>query len=321
MKIGKGTAFTLAVLIHLAIIVALVVNVSLDKPERPQNPGANLMHATMITPPAKGNPNGKIQGNTASKEKDKQKEESIKQDDAKKEQAQKELLERVEKQQAEERKRQQIVEQKKKAEIARKEEERRLLALKKAEEQKKLEEKKKLEEQKKLEEKKKLEEQKKLEEKKKLEEQKKLEEKKKLEEQKKLEEKKKAEAEAKRKADEDAKRKAQANALEDDILGLEDGDEINGQGLGSGGGDGGYGSKIQGLIEQNWLIDPSMNGKTVKFMVKIDNNGNILSRDCQGDKKVCRSAEAAIDKIGLFPKPPVNCPECGNIVISMTPKL
>ena len=151
------------------------------------------------------------------------------------------------------------------------------------------------------------------------------EEKKKLEEKKKQEElaKKKAEAVAKAKAQAEAKAKAQADSLEDDILGTADGDEKNGQGLGSGGsgGEAGYGDKVRGLIEQNWRIDPSMNGKRVVVTIKIDNNGMVTSQNCQGDEKVCASALESIVNVGMFPKPPSSCPECSNIKISMTPKL
>ena len=47
----------MAVLIHAAVIIALVVNVSLDKPSRPDEGSGDIMHATFV-PPAKGNPNG-----------------------------------------------------------------------------------------------------------------------------------------------------------------------------------------------------------------------------------------------------------------------
>ena len=135
--------------------------------------------------------------------------------------------------------------------------------------------------------------------------------------------KKKAEAEAKAKAQAEAKAKAEADSLEDDILGTADGDEVNGQGLGSGGGGGeaGYGDKVRGLIEQNWRIDPSMNGKKVVVTIKIGSNGLVSDESCQGDEKVCKSALDAIRLVGMFPAPPATCPECSNIKISMTPKL
>ena len=116
---------------------------------------------------------------------------------------------------------------------------------------------------------------------------------------------------------------AEAESLEDDILGTEDGDEKSGQGLGSagGGGDGGYGDKVRGLIEQNWRIDPSMNGKRVVVSIKVSNDGMVAAQNCQGDEKVCSSALEAIRQVGMFPRPPASCPECSNIKISMTPKL
>ena len=325
MKIGTGTAFGIAIFIHLALIVVLVVNVSLDKPERPNDNRNNIMHATMITPASLGNPNGKTQ------EQKTQASQNVKTPEPKSSaKAQEELQERLAAQQKAEAERKEAVALKKKQEAERLEAERKAneqkrieaekkaLALKKAQEQKRLEEQKKLEEKKKAEAeaKKKAE----AETKKKAE----AEAKKKAE----AEAKKKAEAEAKKKAEAEAKRKAEAEAqqkadsLEDDILGTTDGDPINGKGLGAGpDGAGGYGAKVQGMIEQNWLIDPSMNGKTVKVSISVDSNGLISGEQCQGDKKVCKSALDTLNRIGMLPRPPANCPECGNIVISMTPKL
>ena len=317
MKIGTGTAFGIAIFIHLALIVVLVVNVSLDKPERPNDNRNNIMHATMITPASLGNPNGKTQ------EQKTQASQNVKIPEPKSSaKAQEELQERLAAQQKAEAERKEAVALKKKQEAERLEAERKAneqkrieaekkaLALKKAQEQKRLEEQKKLEEKKKAE----------AEAKKKAE----AEAKKKAE----AEAKKKAEAEAKKKAEAEAKKKAEAEAqqkadsLEDDILGTTDGDPINGKGLGAGpDGAGGYGAKVQGMIEQNWLIDPSMNGKTVKVSISVDSNGLISGEQCQGDKKVCKSALDTLNRIGMLPRPPANCPECGNIVISMTPKL
>ena len=134
---------------------------------------------------------------------------------------------------------------------------------------------------------------------------------------------KKAEADAKAKEAAAAKAKAEADSLEGDILGTVDGDEKNGQGLGSGGGggDGGYGDKVRGLIEQNWRVDQSMNGKKVVVSIKVTADGTVTDESCQGDEKVCQSALDAIRMVGMFPRPPATCPECSNIKISMTPKL
>ena len=133
----------------------------------------------------------------------------------------------------------------------------------------------------------------------------------------------KAQADAKAKAAAAAKAKAEADSLEGDILGTADGDEKNGQGLGSGGGggDGGYGDKVRGLIEQNWRVDQSMNGKKVVVSIKVTADGTVTDESCQGDEKVCQSALDAIRMVGMFPRPPATCPECSNIKISMTPKL
>ena len=291
-----------------------MVNVSLDKPERPQDAGSNLMHATIVTPPAKGKPTGKALAKPQASQNTTKTEESKSEAVV---QAQKELQERVAMQQKQEEARAKAVEAKQKQEALKKAQEKKALALKKAQEQKKLEEQKKAEAKKKAEAeaKKKAE----VEAKKKAE----AEAKKKAE----VEAKKKAEAEAKRKAEAEAKRKAaassKADSLEEDILGTEDGDPVNGKGLGSGpsGASDGYGAKIQGMIESNWYIDPSMNGKTVKVSINVGSDGIISDEQCQGDAKVCKSAIDALKRIGMLPAPPANCPECGNIVISMTPKL
>ena len=292
MKIGTGTAFTVAVIIHLALIAVLVVNISLDKPERPHDGNNNIMHATMITPAALGNPNGKAQG------KPKQETEVTKTEetptDANADKAKQELEERLAIQQQAENERREAIALKKKQEAEAK-------AKAEAEAKKKAE----------------------AEAKAKAEAEAKALALKKAEEQKKLEAKKKAEAAAKAKAEAEAQKKA--DSLEDDILGTADGDPVNGQGLGSGsGGDSGaagYGAKVQGMIEQNWLIDPAMNGKTVKVSISVNKDGLISGEQCQGDKRVCKSALDTLKRIGMLPKPPANCPECGNIVISMTPKL
>ena len=330
MKISLKTAFVMALALHVTIAGVLLLKVSLDRPEKPNMGAGNIMHATFI-PPAKGNPNG---SQSQPKKQDSQVDKKLLEQQKKQEELRKELEKRAAEQKAQEKKRQEAIE-KKKAEEAKKIEQQKELALKK----KKLEEekKKKLEEEKK----KKLEEEKKkkaeAEKKKKLEEEKKKkaeEEKKKLEEEKKKkleEEKKKKEAEAKKRQEEaeakaraaaEAKAKAQADSLEDDILGTANGDPVNGQGLGSGaGGEAGYGDKVRGLIEQNWRVDQSMNGKRVVVSLKLDSGGIVTGVSCQGDDKVCQSAVAAIELVGMFPRPPADCPQCSNIKISMTPKL
>ena len=55
MKINTTMAFAVALGLHLVLLGLLVVNVSLDKPERPADDAGSIMHAVMIsTPPAKG---------------------------------------------------------------------------------------------------------------------------------------------------------------------------------------------------------------------------------------------------------------------------
>ena len=57
MKIGTGTAFVLALLLHGVLIVSLALQVSLNKPQRPKEQAGEIMHATFV-PPAKGKPSG-----------------------------------------------------------------------------------------------------------------------------------------------------------------------------------------------------------------------------------------------------------------------
>jgi colicin import membrane protein len=64
-----------------------------------------------------------------------------------------------------------------------------------------------------------------------------------------------------------------------------------------------------------------MNGKRVVVSLKLDSGGIVTGVSCQGDDKVCQSAVAAIELVGMFPRPPADCPQCSNIKISMTPKL
>lgn len=323
MKLGIGVAFVAAVIFHGALLAVLAVNVSLEKPKRPEEKVGQIIHATIVNvPPAKGSPQGTAQSRPQMQDTAKLAEEAAA--------AAKAKAEAEAKRRAEELARQ--VAAQKKAEAERQ----KAIALKKAEE-----EKKRLEEQKRIEaEKKKAEE----EAKKKAE----AEAKKKAEE----EAKKKAEAEAKkkaeeakRKAEEEAKRKelakiaeqmereqqarqqaqaeAAANDLESDILGQANGVE-GGVGLGQGTGSDDrvvYGSKVQQLIEQNWRIDPSMNGKRVVVTVSVDDSGMIYNEKCEGDRAVCASAMATLNLIGMLPRPPQGCKDCNTIVITMMPKL
>lgn len=320
MRIGLGAAFVLAIMFHGALLAALVINVSLDKPKRPEEKSGQIIHATIVNvPPAKGNPAGKEPEGVKVQDTARQAAEAAAKAKA---EAEAKARAELEKQLAAQRK----------AEAERQ----KALALKKAEE-----EKKKAEE----EAKKKAEEEKK----KKAEEEKK----KKAEEEKK----KKAEAEAKKKAEEEAKKKAEAEAeakkkaelealakqmekeqlerleaekmknqadnLEDDILGQANGVEgVQGLGAGTGSDESlTYGSKVQQLIEQNWRIDPSMNGKKVVVTVSIDQEGMIYNEKCQGDRAVCASAIATLNLIGMMPRPPKGCKDCNTIVITMIPKV
>ncbi len=116
------------------------------------------------------------------------------------------------------------------------------------------------------------------------------------------------------------KAKEEANSIEDELFGSADGVEGGG-----GGSDGGvsaqYGAKVTQLIEQNWRIDPSMNGKKVVVTVTVGPDGLISNEKCEGDKAVCNSALSTLRLIGMLPMPPKECTDCNTIVISMTPKL
>ena len=281
MKIGLGSAFVLALLFHGALLATLVVNVSLEKPKKPEEKLGQIMHATIVNvPPAKGSPEGQPPKKVQVQDTAKQAAEAAAKAKAAAEAKKKAELEK------------QLAAQKK-AEAERQ----KALALKKAQE-----EKKKAEE----------------------------EAKKKAEE----EAKKKAELEAiaKQMAAEQAARmeaqkleqlKEQADDLESDLLGQAHGVD-GGEGLGSGTGSSDsltYGNKVQQLIEQNWRIDPSMNGKRVVVTVSVDNEGMIYNEKCQGDNAVCASAIATLNLIGMLPRPPQGCKDCNTIVITMIPKI
>ncbi|MDO4676711.1 MAG: cell envelope integrity protein TolA, partial [Anaerobiospirillum succiniciproducens] len=121
----------------------------------------------------------------------------------------------------------------------------------------------------------------------------------------------------------EAQQKEQADDLESDLLGQVHGTD-DGVGLGSGTGSNEsqtYGAKVQQLIEQNWRIDPSMNGKKVVVTVSVDDGGQIYNLKCDGDKSVCASAVSTLNLIGMLPRPPQGCKDCSTIVITMTPKI
>ncbi len=325
MKIGIGTAFVLAVIFHGALLAVLAVNVSLDRPERPEEKPGQIMHATIINvPPAKGSPTGQPPKNNTMQDTQKLAQEAAAKARAEAEaKAKAELAKKVAAQ--------------KKAEAERQ----KALALKKAEEAKRKaeEEKKRIEAEKKKAEEERLKAEAEAKAKAEAEAKAKAEAEAKAKAE--AEAKAKAEAEAKAKAEAEARAKAeaerkaaeeaarqaalqqQAESLEQELLGRANGVE-GGQGLGSGTGSDDsqiYGAKVQQLIEQNWRIDPSMNGKRVVVTVSIDENGMIYNEKCQGDSAVCASAIATLNLIGMMPRPPVGCNDCNTIVITMTPKL
>ncbi len=68
MKINIVAAFIIALVIHLGLVAALVINISLDKPKRPNENVGKIMHATIISAPPKGNPNGQKVNASSKKE-------------------------------------------------------------------------------------------------------------------------------------------------------------------------------------------------------------------------------------------------------------
>ena len=294
MKINTTVAFVTALGLHLAILVGLIVNVSLDRPERPSDDAGQIMHAVMVAPPAKGSPQGQAQTKPAVKPKVEKKDTAAKEEARRR--AQEELAAKVAKQQAQEAERQKALALKKKQEAeakAKREAEAKAKAEAEAKAKAQAEAKAKAEAEAKA--------------------------------KREAEAKAKAEAEAKAKREAEAKAKAQAEAeaarLEEELLGTANGSET-GSGLGSGGGiSAEYGARVQQLIEQNWRIDPSMNGKQVVVTVSVDAQGMISNEKCQGDAQVCASALATLRLIGMLPRPPAKCPDCNTIVITMTPRI
>ena len=294
MKINTTVAFVTALGLHLAILAGLIVNVSLDRPERPSDGAGQILHAVMVAPPAKGSPQGQAQTKPAVKPKVEKKDTAAKEEARRR--AQEELAAKVAKQQAQEAERQKALALKKKQEAeakAKREAEAKAKAEAEAKAKAQAEAKAKAEAEAKA--------------------------------KREAEAKAKAEAEAKAKREAEAKAKAQAEAeaarLEEELLGTANGSET-GSGLGSGGGiSAEYGARVQQLIEQNWRIDPSMNGKQVVVTVSVDAQGMISNEKCQGDAQVCASALATLRLIGMLPRPPAKCPDCNTIVITMTPRI
>ncbi len=307
MKPSTAAAFILALLLHGAIIAILAVNVSLDKPRRPRDSGQSIMHAVMVSPPQKGVANPKPQEQTAT---DNQKLEELKAAEQKRLEAKRELERQVQAQREEEAKRALALKKKQEEEAkAKAQEEARKKAEEEARKQAEAQAKALAEEQRRKAE----------------------EEKRKAEEAK-----KKAQEEARKKAEEEARRKAQeqeeallrsqqqqaqarADSLEEQLLGTADG---TGSAASTGSGIAAeYGSRVQMLIEQNWRIEPSMNGKRVVVTLNVDPQGMISGERCQGDSEVCAGALATLRLIGMLPRPPAQCPDCNSIVITMTPKI
>lgn len=320
MKINIGIAFVVAIILHILLILILAINVSLNKPKRPDSLDSNIMKATVVQLGAAAKNAPKIETPAVSSvtkepikvDSNKAKEEQLKKniETQKKLQQEREAL-ALKKKQEQEKKR---LEEQKKKELEKK----RLAEQKQKElEKKRLEEQKRIAEQKKKElEKQKQEEQKRIAEQKRLEEEK----------QKLAKEQQKLKEEQQKLAQQKAlqqKQQQELDALEQSLLGQADGVANTNAGANSNGSaeSQAYGDKIQTLVLQNWYVDPSMNGKKVVVTFNVDNGGLISNEKCQGDSRVCKSALDAIRLIGMMPRPPVNCQECNTVVLTMTPKL
>ncbi len=144
--------------------------------------------------------------------------------------------------------------------------------------------------------------------------------------------KKKAEAEAKKKAEAEAKRKAeeersrrQAQQAEDDLfkeLGDGGSDDVTSGGTAGNAKDREnylYGQTVKETIGRYWNVDRSMNGKTGILTLKINDNGQITSQSCTGDKRVCDAAIRAVTILGTLPKPP--SADCHSIKLKLTPSV
>ena len=101
MKINLGTAFVGALILHLALIGILASNISLDKPEKPEDGMGNIMHAVMVSPPAKGSEQGRKKDSNVVKKQDPA---TTKANEEKRRQAEADLEKRVAEQKAAEQK-------------------------------------------------------------------------------------------------------------------------------------------------------------------------------------------------------------------------
>jgi len=80
-----------------------------------------------------------------------------------------------------------------------------------------------------------------------------------------------------------------------------------------------YGLAVSDTIKRYWNVDRSMNGKTGILSLKINDQGQITSQSCSGDKRVCEAALRAVTIIGNLPKPP--SAECHDINIKLIPRV
>lgn len=64
-----------------------------------------------------------------------------------------------------------------------------------------------------------------------------------------------------------------------------------------------------------------MNGKQVVVTFNVSDEGYIDNLKCSGDKDVCDSATTTLTLIGMLPRPPINCKDCKNVIIKMTPQI
>lgn len=65
-----------------------------------------------------------------------------------------------------------------------------------------------------------------------------------------------------------------------------------------------WAGKFESMIQQNWLIDSSMNGQTCRLKLRLAADGFVIDvSTLSGDSALCRSATASVFKVNKFPMP------------------
>lgn len=65
-----------------------------------------------------------------------------------------------------------------------------------------------------------------------------------------------------------------------------------------------WGAKFESMIQQNWLVDSSMNSQTCRLKLRLAADGFVIDvSTLSGDAPLCRSATASVFKVNKFPMP------------------